>query len=156
MIGLKGLQDDINIAHSVYATKLQSDVNPSSKQKNSQIMLIIIILITIHFKQSSFLCSFISQQIRYKENSAKDLSKYHLSMDMMEVAHAKKAQSLVSEQDYRLMLHQYTSLADDMKVQAAKRAYALQSEVRYGCRPLLSHPCTVECNTAYLTYQITS
>lgn len=76
------------------------------------------------------LCSFISQQIRYKENSAKDLSKYRLSVDMMEVAHAKKAQSLVSDQDYRLMLHQYTSLADDMKVQAAKRAYALQSEVR--------------------------
>ncbi len=51
-------------------------------------------------------------------------------MDMMEVAHAKKAQSLVSDQDYRLTLHQYTSLPDDMKLQAAKRAYALQSEVR--------------------------
>lgn len=51
-------------------------------------------------------------------------------MDMMEVAHAKKAQSLVSDQDYRLTLHQYTSLPDDMKVQAAKRAYALQSDVR--------------------------
>lgn len=51
-------------------------------------------------------------------------------MDMMEVAHAKKAQSLVSDQDYRLTLHQYTSLPDDMKVQAAKKAYALQSEVR--------------------------
>lgn len=51
-------------------------------------------------------------------------------MDMMEVTHAKKAQSLVSDQDYRLMLHHYTSLPDDMKVQAAKRAYALQSEVR--------------------------
>lgn len=51
-------------------------------------------------------------------------------MDMMEVAHAKKAQSLVSDQDYRLMLHQYTALPDDMKVQAAKKAYALQSEVR--------------------------
>lgn len=29
MIGLRGLQDDINIAHSVYANKLQSDVKPS-------------------------------------------------------------------------------------------------------------------------------
>lgn len=27
MIGLKGLQDDLNIAHSVYASKLQSDVS---------------------------------------------------------------------------------------------------------------------------------
>lgn len=53
---------------------------------------------------------------------------------MMEVAHAKKAQSLVSDQDYRLTLHQYTSLPDDMKVQAAKRAYALQSEVRNLCQ----------------------
>lgn len=127
MIGLRGLQDDINIAHSVYANKLQSDVKPSPKQKNSRITLIIIRTIILSY---TFLCSSISQQIKYKENSAKDLSKYRLSMDMMEVAHAKKAQSLVSDQDYRLMLHRYTSLADDMKMQAAKRAYALQSEVR--------------------------
>lgn len=42
MIGLRGLQDDINIAHSVYANKLQSDVKPFPKQKNSRITLIII------------------------------------------------------------------------------------------------------------------
>ncbi|KAK2884741.1 hypothetical protein Q8A73_021215 [Channa argus] len=94
MIGLKGLQDDLNIAHSVNASKLQSD-------------------------------------IKYKQDSAKGLSKFHLSMDMLDVAHAKKAQSLISDQDYRLTLHQYTSLPDDMKVQAAKRAYALQSEKVY-------------------------
>uniref|UniRef100_A0A7N8XU83 Nebulin-related anchoring protein n=1 Tax=Mastacembelus armatus TaxID=205130 RepID=A0A7N8XU83_9TELE len=94
MIGLKGLQDDLNIAHSVYASKLQSD-------------------------------------IKYKQDSAKELSKFHLPMDMMEVTHAKKAQSLVSDQDYRLTLHQYTSVPDDMKLQAAKRAYALQSEQVY-------------------------
>ncbi|XP_028286347.1 nebulin-related-anchoring protein isoform X2 [Parambassis ranga] len=94
MIGLKGLQDDLNISHSVYASKLQSD-------------------------------------IKYKQDSARQLSKFHLPMDMMEVAHAKKAQSLVSDQDYRLSLHQYTSLPDDMKLQAAKRAYALQSEKVY-------------------------
>lgn len=76
------------------------------------------------------LAPFVPLQIKYKQHSAKELSKYHLSMDMMEVAHAKKAQSLVSDQDYRLTLHQYTALPDDMKVQAAKRAYALQSEVR--------------------------
>ncbi|XP_068439400.1 nebulin-related-anchoring protein [Clinocottus analis] len=94
MIGLKGLQDDMNIAHSVNASKLNSD-------------------------------------LKYKQDSAKELSKFHLSMDMLEVSHAKKAQSLVSDQDYRLTLHQYTSLADDMKVQAAKKAYALQSEKVY-------------------------
>nr|XP_057917669.1 nebulin-related-anchoring protein isoform X2 [Doryrhamphus excisus] len=94
MISLRGLQDDLNMSHSVYANKLQSD-------------------------------------IKYKKESTKELSKFHLPMDMMEVAHAKKAQSLVSDQDYRLTLHQYTSLPDDMKVQAAKKAYALQSERLY-------------------------
>ncbi|XP_073345124.1 nebulin-related-anchoring protein isoform X2 [Pagrus major] len=94
MIGLKGLQDDMNIAHSVQASRLQSD-------------------------------------LKYKQDSAMQLSKFNLPMDMMEVAHAKKAQSLVSDQDYRLTLHQYTSLADDMTVQAAKKAYALQSENVY-------------------------
>uniref|UniRef100_A0A669AV51 Nebulin-related anchoring protein n=1 Tax=Oreochromis niloticus TaxID=8128 RepID=A0A669AV51_ORENI len=94
MIGLKGLQDDLNIAHSVYASKLQSDVS-------------------------------------YKKDSAKELSKFHLPMDMLEVAHAKKAQSLVSDQDYRLSLHQYTALPDDLKLQAAKKAYTLQSEKLY-------------------------
>ncbi|KAK7919568.1 hypothetical protein WMY93_010852 [Mugilogobius chulae] len=94
MIGLKGLQDDLNIAHSVKATKLQSD-------------------------------------IKYKQDSAMVMSKFHLPMDMLEVAHAKKAQSLVSDQDYRLTLHQYTALPDDMKLQAAKKAYALQSDKVY-------------------------
>ncbi|XP_021167754.2 nebulin-related-anchoring protein isoform X4 [Fundulus heteroclitus] len=94
MIGLKGLQDDLNIAHSVHASQLQSD-------------------------------------IKYKKDSAKQLSKFHLPMDMIEVAHAKKAQSLVSDHDYRLSLHHYTSLPDDMKTQAAKRAYGLQSERLY-------------------------
>ncbi|TMS22247.1 Nebulin-related-anchoring protein [Larimichthys crocea] len=86
MIGLKGLQDDLNIAHSVHANKLQSD-------------------------------------IKYKQDSAKQLSKYNLSMDMMEVAHAKKAQSLVSDQDYKLTLHQYTSLPDDMKKKYRQQPY---------------------------------
>lgn len=56
-------------------------------------------------------------------------SQFHLPMDMLDVLHAKKAQSLVSDQDYRLTLHKYTTLPDDLKVQAAKRAYELQSEV---------------------------
>lgn len=52
-------------------------------------------------------------------------------MDMLDVVHAKKAQALVSDQDYRLTLHHYTALPDDLKVQAAKRAYELQSEVTF-------------------------
>uniref|UniRef100_A0A8C8ITV4 LIM zinc-binding domain-containing protein n=1 Tax=Oncorhynchus tshawytscha TaxID=74940 RepID=A0A8C8ITV4_ONCTS len=94
MIGLKGLENDMNMSHSVNASKLQSD-------------------------------------IKYKQDSVNKRSQYHLSMDMLEMAHAKKAQTLASEQDYRLTLHQYTTQPDDMKVQAAKRAYQLQSEKVY-------------------------
>ncbi|CAL8259772.1 unnamed protein product [Arctogadus glacialis] len=94
MIGLKGLEDDLNLSHSVQSGKLQSD-------------------------------------IKYKQKSTKGLSQYHLSMDMLEVAHAKKAQALASEQDYRLTLHNYTSLADDVQTQAARKAYALLSDKVY-------------------------
>lgn len=86
-------------------------------------------------------CSFVPLQIKYKQDSAKELSKFHLPMDMLEVSHAKKAQSLISDQDYRLTLHQYTSHPDDMKVQAAKKAYALQSEVRQKKNPLHFSSC---------------
>ncbi|KAL0984539.1 hypothetical protein UPYG_G00142950 [Umbra pygmaea] len=94
MIGVKGLEDDMNMSHSVNASKLQSDK-------------------------------------KYKQDSVNELCQYHVSMDMLEVAHAKKAQALASDQDYRLILHQYTSLPEDMNVQAAKRAYHLQSENVY-------------------------
>uniref|UniRef100_A0A6Q2XPE1 LIM zinc-binding domain-containing protein n=1 Tax=Esox lucius TaxID=8010 RepID=A0A6Q2XPE1_ESOLU len=94
MIGVKGLEDDMNMSHSVNASKLQSD-------------------------------------LKYKQDSVNTRSEYHVSMDMLEVAHAKKAQALASDQDYRLILHQYTSLPDDMNVQTAKRAYQLQSEKVY-------------------------
>ncbi|KAF7705378.1 nebulin-related-anchoring protein [Silurus meridionalis] len=94
MIGLKGLQDDINIAHSVNATLLQSD-------------------------------------IKYKKNSTKGHSQFHLPMDMLDVVHARKAQALISDQNYKFTLHNYTALPDDLKVQAAKRAYDLQSEKIY-------------------------
>ncbi|XP_056325702.1 nebulin-related-anchoring protein isoform X2 [Danio aesculapii] len=94
MIGLKGLQDDINMAHSVHASTIQSD-------------------------------------LKYKKGSSEVHSQFHLPMDMLDVIHAKKAQSLVSDQDYRHTLHKYTTLPDDLKVQAAKRAYELQSEKIY-------------------------
>ncbi|KAI1887208.1 hypothetical protein AGOR_G00203780 [Albula goreensis] len=76
MIGLKGLEGDINMVHSVHAGQLQSD-------------------------------------IQYKKDSV------------------KKAQALISDQDYKNVQHSYTTLPDDMKVQAAKRAYELQSEKLY-------------------------
>lgn len=51
---------------------------------------------------------------------------------MVNLVHARKAQSLISDQEYRQLLHGYTSLSEDMRLQCAKKAYKLQSEVNYG------------------------
>lgn len=50
-------------------------------------------------------------------------------MDMVNIKHAKKAQALASDLDYRKKLHEYTVLPEDMKTQWARKAYGLQSEV---------------------------
>ncbi|XP_066548934.1 nebulin-related-anchoring protein [Amia ocellicauda] len=94
MIGLKGLEDDIKIAHSVHANQLQSNIN-------------------------------------YKKDSVQNRTHFHLPLDMLELSHAKKAQSLISDQDYKYLLHHYTSLPDNMQHQWAKKAYDLQSEKLY-------------------------
>lgn len=49
---------------------------------------------------------------------------------MVNLNHAKKAQALASDLEYRKKLHDYTILPDDIKVQQAKKAYNLQSDVR--------------------------
>lgn len=51
-------------------------------------------------------------------------------MDMVNLRHAKKAQALASDLDYRKKLHNYTVLPEDIRTQWAKKAYGLQSEVR--------------------------
>ncbi|XP_053306831.1 nebulin-related-anchoring protein isoform X1 [Spea bombifrons] len=94
MIGLRRVEDDINIAHSVHASSLLSDV-------------------------------------QYKKGFEKCKTQFHLPMDMVHLLHAKKAQSLVSDQEYRHLLHHYTSLTDDIRILSAKRAYELQSEKLY-------------------------
>ena len=65
----------------------------------------------------------------YRRDALTTSGQYHLSPDMIHLVTAKNAQSLASEQDYRTRLHKYTVLPDDMKVQWAKKAYDLQSEV---------------------------
>lgn len=50
-------------------------------------------------------------------------------MDMVNFVHARKAQALASDQDYRHLLHHYTTQSDDLRLMTAKKAYELQSEV---------------------------
>ncbi|CAM5129855.1 unnamed protein product [Eretmochelys imbricata] len=94
MVGSQGLEDDLNIAHSVYAALLQSDV-------------------------------------KYKKGFEHMKTQFHLPLDMVNLVHARKAQALVSDQEYRKLFHQYTSVTDDVRLQCAKNAYKLQSENLY-------------------------
>ncbi|XP_042711193.2 nebulin-related-anchoring protein isoform X9 [Chrysemys picta bellii] len=94
MIGSQGLEDDLNVAHSVHAALLQSDV-------------------------------------KYKKGFEHMKTQFHLPLDMVNLVHARQAQSLVSDQEYRKLLHQYTSVTDDVRLQCAKKAYKLQSENLY-------------------------
>ncbi|XP_042764863.1 nebulin-related-anchoring protein isoform X6 [Panthera leo] len=94
MLGSRSLEDDISLAHSVYANSLQSEVN-------------------------------------YKKGFELFKAHFHLPLDMVTLVHARKAQSLASDQDYRHPLPQYTSLAEDLRLSCAKRAHKLQSENLY-------------------------
>ncbi|XP_039402398.1 nebulin-related-anchoring protein isoform X4 [Mauremys reevesii] len=94
MVGSQGLENDLNIAHSVHAALLQSDV-------------------------------------KYKKGFEHMKTQFHLPLDMVNLVHARQAQSLVSDQEYRNLLHQYTSVTDDVRLQCAKKAYKLQSENLY-------------------------
>uniref|UniRef100_A0A8D0L3M9 Nebulin related anchoring protein n=1 Tax=Sphenodon punctatus TaxID=8508 RepID=A0A8D0L3M9_SPHPU len=94
MIGSRGLEEDMNISHSVHAALLQSDVI-------------------------------------YKKGFEHVKTQFHLPLDMINIVHAKKAQSLVSENEYRQLLHQYTAGTDDIRLRCAKKAYKLQSENLY-------------------------
>ena len=52
-------------------------------------------------------------------------------MDMVNLRHAKKAQALASDLDYRKRLHEYTVVPEDLKTKWAKKDYGLQSDVRW-------------------------
>ncbi|XP_052038988.1 nebulin-related-anchoring protein isoform X3 [Apodemus sylvaticus] len=72
-----------------------------------------------------------SSEVEYKKGFEESKTHFHLPMDMVNLRHAKKAQALASDLDYRKKLHDYTVLPEDMKTQWAKKAYGLQSEVKY-------------------------
>ncbi|XP_045709716.1 nebulin-related-anchoring protein isoform X3 [Phyllostomus hastatus] len=72
-----------------------------------------------------------SSEVEYKKGFEESKTHFHLPMDMVNIRHAKKAQALASDLDYRKKLHKYTVLPEDMKTQWAKKAYGLQSELQY-------------------------
>lgn len=76
-------------------------------------------------------------KVEYKKGFEKSKTHFHLPMDMVNIRHAKKAQALASDLDYRKKLHEYTVLPEDMKTLWAKKAYGLQSEVSSDSYPVL-------------------
>jgi len=66
----------------------------------------------------------------YRKDALSTSGQYQLPLDMVNLVQAKKAQALASDQDYKTHIHSYTVLPDDIKVQWAKKAYDLQSQVR--------------------------
>ncbi|ELV13446.1 Nebulin-related-anchoring protein [Tupaia chinensis] len=72
-----------------------------------------------------------SSEVEYKKGFEESKTHFHLPMDMVNIRHAKKAQALASDLDYRKKLHEYTVLPEDMKTRWAKQAYGLQSELQY-------------------------
>ncbi|CAH6940129.1 Nrap [Phodopus roborovskii] len=94
MLGSRGLEGDLSLAHAVHATSLQSAVN-------------------------------------YKKAFEHSKTHFRLPLDMVTLVHAKKAQNLASNQDYRHPLPQHTSLAEDLRLSCAKKAHKLQSENLY-------------------------
>ncbi|XP_054579378.1 nebulin [Eptesicus fuscus] len=73
----------------------------------------------------------IQSEREYKKDFEKFKTKYSTPVDMLGILLAKKCQTLVSDIDYRNILHHWTCLPDQNDIIQAKRAYELQSDVIY-------------------------
>ncbi|KAM9817532.1 nebulin-related-anchoring protein [Neosynchiropus ocellatus] len=67
----------------------------------------------------------------YKKGFEDSKTKFKVSLDTLNISHAKKAQDLATETNYRTILHDYTTLPNDIHVKWAKEVYGLQSDKQY-------------------------
>ena len=71
----------------------------------------------------------VQSELEYKKGFEDSKSQCHVSLDMVHLVHARKAQHLATDIGYRTASHCFTALPTDMKVEWAKKAYSLQSDV---------------------------
>ncbi|XP_013910168.1 PREDICTED: nebulin [Thamnophis sirtalis] len=67
----------------------------------------------------------------YKKGYEQGKTKYNTPFDMVNVVAAKKAQEIISDTNYRNLLHNYTLLPDDISVERAKNMMQIQSDNLY-------------------------
>ncbi|XP_033020609.1 nebulin isoform X10 [Lacerta agilis] len=67
----------------------------------------------------------------YRKGYEESKTRYNVPLDMIQVAQAKKAQAIVSNTDYKHLIHNYCYPADSIPVELAKKANLIQSDNEY-------------------------
>lgn len=83
----------------------------------------------------------LQSELEYKKGFEDTRSQCHVSLDMLHLVHARKAQHLATDIGYKMASHHFTALPTDMKVEWAKKAYSLQSDVSSVC--VCAHVCVL-------------
>ncbi|XP_060112958.1 nebulin isoform X4 [Heteronotia binoei] len=81
----------------------------------------------VHFMQVAKMQS----EREYKKDYEKSKTRFHTPVDMFSVVAAKKAQEVVTDTNYRNIIHTYNVMPDSMNLELAKNMMQIQSNNQY-------------------------